>query len=60
MSAHNHNAQALKVKSGVKAGGLFSQNHNARLTVRSGLKAGGMKVHNHNSRLVRIVKFTGR
>ena len=43
----------LKIKSGVKAGGLSVVNHGQRLKVRSGLKAGGLSVVNHGHRLAR-------
>jgi len=47
---------SLKIKSGVKAGGL-KPNHNQsqvkpRLTIKSGVKAGGLK-QNHNQTQVR-------
>ena len=41
----------LKVKSGVKAGGLKVINHNQGLKVKSGVKAGGLRTKNHNQRL---------
>ena len=41
----------LKIKSGVKAGGLRSTNHS--LKVKSGVKAGGLVAVNHSQRLAR-------
>jgi hypothetical protein len=42
----------LRVKSGIKAGGLGTQNHNTSavsgLRVKSGIKAGGLAASNHN------------
>ena len=40
----------LKIKSGVKAGGLCGTNHNQGLKVRSSVKAGGLTGVNHNQR----------
>ena len=44
----------LKVKAGLKAGGLVLMNHNAKgLRVRAGIKAGSSIVgSNHNNRLI--------
>ena len=41
----------LKVKSGVKAGGLKTVNHNQGLKVKSGVKAGGLKIVNHSQKV---------
>ncbi len=44
---YNHNRGVLKVRAGVKAGGL--PNHNVRgLKVRAGVKVGGIQSFNHN------------
>ncbi len=37
---------ALKINTGVKAGGLSTANHN--LTAKTGVKAGGLSSANHN------------
>ena len=39
----------LKIKSGIKAGGLMAINHS--LKVKSGVKAGGLSVVNHSQGL---------
>ena len=39
----------LKIKSGVRAGGLSTSNHG--LKVRSAVKAGGLTATNHHQRL---------
>ncbi len=41
----------LKIKSGLRAGGLTATNHSQRLKVKSGLKAGGLTATNHSQRL---------
>ncbi|HXI60548.1 MAG TPA: hypothetical protein VNO55_31015 [Polyangia bacterium] len=42
----------LKIKSGVKAGGLLGMNHNrSGLKIKSGVKAGGLLGMNHNRAL---------
>jgi hypothetical protein len=47
-------SKGLKVKAGVKAGGLSIANHNrAGLKVRAGVKAGGLSIANHNRAVVR-------
>jgi hypothetical protein len=44
----NHNARGLKVRAGVKAGGLSISNHNVRgMKVRASVKAGGFCMVNH-------------
>ena len=54
----NHNQRSLRspglrVKSGLKAGGIFL-NHNARsLRIKTGVKAGGIP-DNHNARSLRV------
>jgi hypothetical protein len=46
----------LRVKSGIKAGGLAIANHNVAavsgLRVKSGIKAGGLGAINHNASAV--------
>ena len=48
------NTSAIKVKSGVKAGGHCPVNYLCRgaLKVRAGLKAGSLGMFNHNTRLL--------
>ena len=41
----------MKVKTGIKSGGLKSVNHNQALVVKTGVKAGGLKSVNHNQTL---------
>jgi len=49
----NHNQSGLRVKSGVKAGGLTTNHNQSGLRVKSGVKAGGTLV-NHNQSSARI------
>jgi hypothetical protein len=45
----------LKVKAGVKAGGLPTVNHNrGALRVKAGVKAGGLPTVNHNRRALAL------
>ena len=45
----------LKVKAGVKAGGLTSVNHTrGALKVRAAVKAGGLSTVNHNGMILAI------
>ena len=45
----------LSVQTAIKAGGLFSANHNVRaLKVRAGVKAGGIRTSNHNARVLKV------
>jgi hypothetical protein len=45
--------QRLRVKSGLKAGGLCTKNHSRALKVKSGLKAGTMiALPNHSRRVL--------
>ena len=41
----------LKTKTGIKAGGLRTKNHNQGLKVKTGVKAGGLRTKNHNQTL---------
>lgn len=49
----NHNQSALRVKSGVKAGGTQLNHNQSALRVKSGLKAGGVGL-NHNKSVLRV------
>ena len=51
--AANHNVRVLKVRAGVKAGGLSMYNSVRGLKVRAGVTAGGVSF-NHNLRALAV------